>query len=137
MKNKWLLTGVLLLVILALAGCGSKSGHDGMNMDEGMMDPLSVDLSWSPEQVKVGEEVSIEVNVTQKDKKVEKADEVLIEIAKDGDTAAHEKVAAENKGEGKYILHKTFESEGTYSITSHVTYGPQHTMPTKKLTVSK
>lgn len=137
MKNRWWLMGVMLLVVFALAGCGSNTGHDGMNMEEGMMDPLSVDLSWTPEQVKVGQQVSIEVNVTQKDKKVDKADEVMIEIAKEGDSSAHEKVAAENKGDGKYVLEKTFASDGTYSITSHVTYGPQHTMPTKKLTVSK
>ncbi|GIP25890.1 hypothetical protein J23TS9_10200 [Paenibacillus sp. J23TS9] len=137
MKNRIWLTGVILLVILALAGCGSKSEHDGMNMDEGMMEPLTVDLSWTPEQVKVGQKVSIEVNVAQKNKKVDKADEVMIEITKEGDSSNHEKVPAENAGEGKYVLEKTFDSDGTYSITSHVTYGPQHTMPTKKLTVSK
>ncbi|MEC0239523.1 FixH family protein [Paenibacillus dokdonensis] len=137
MKNRIWLTGVILLVILTLTGCGSKSEHNGMNMDEGMMEPLTVDLSWTPEQVKVGQKVSIEVNVAQKDNKVDKADEVMIEITKEGDSSNHEKVPAENAGAGKYVLEKTFDSDGTYSITSHVTYGPQHTMPTKKLTVSK
>jgi hypothetical protein len=134
MRRKFWLTGAVLLVVLALAGCGS-SGHDGMNMDEGMMEPIKVDLSWTPEQVKVGEKVSIEVQVTQKDKKVDKADEVQIEIIKEGDSSVHEKTEAANAGEGKYVLEKTFDSAGTYSITSHVTYGPQHSMPTKKLTV--
>ncbi|BFH62166.1 FixH family protein [Paenibacillus azoreducens] len=134
MRRKFWLTGAVLLVMLALAGCGS-SGHDGMNMDEGMMEPIKVDLSWTPEQVKVGEKVSIEVQVTQKDKKVDKADEVQIEIIKEGDSSVHEKTEAANAGEGKYVLEKTFDSAGTYSITSHVTYGPQHSMPTKKLTV--
>ncbi|MCJ8012550.1 FixH family protein [Paenibacillus sp. KQZ6P-2] len=137
MKNRFWLTGLILLVVLVLGGCGSKSEHDGMNMDESMMEPLKVDVSWTPEQVKVGEPVTIEVNVTQKDKKVDKADEVMIEIAKEGDSGAHEQVPAENKGDGKYVIEKTFNSDGTYSITSHVTYGPQHTMPTKKLTVNK
>ncbi|MDR0267700.1 FixH family protein [Paenibacillus sp.] len=136
MKSRFWLSGVILLMVFALVGCGS-SGHDGMNMDDGMMEPLNVDLSWSPESVKVGQKVTIEVHVAQKDKKVDKADEVQIEIAKEGDSSAHEKVAAENAGEGKYVLEKTFESAGTYSITSHVTYGPQHSMPTKKLTVSE
>ncbi|MBE9915745.1 FixH family protein [Paenibacillus donghaensis] len=134
MRRKFWLTGAVLLVVLALAGCGS-SGHDGMNMDEGMMEPIKVDLSWTPEQVKVGEKVSIEVQVTQEDKKVDKADEVQIEIIKEGDSSVHEKTEAANAGEGKYVLEKTFDSSGTYSITSHVTYGPQHSMPTKKLTV--
>lgn len=137
MKNKLGLAGVALLVVLALAGCGSSGGHDGMNMDEGMMEPLKVDLSLTPEQAKVGEKVSIEAHVTQKDKNVDKADKVEIEIVKEGDSSVHEKVPAKNAGDGKYVLEKTFDSAGDYKITSHVTYGAQHTMPTKTLTVSE
>jgi len=137
LKKNYGLIGIILLVVFALAGCGGSGGHDGMNMDEGMMEPLKVDLTLSPEQAKVGEQVSIEVLVTQQNKKVDKADEVEIEIIKDGDSSVHEKVPAKNEGDGKYVLEKTFDSEGTYKITSHVTYGPQHTMPTKSLTVSE
>lgn len=137
MKNRALLVMSLLFIVLVVAGCGSSSGHDGMNMDESMMDPIKVDLSWDKELVKVNEKVSIEVDVTQKDKKVDKADEVMIEIAKEGDSSAHEKVAAQNAGDGKYVLDKTFDKAGTYSITSHVTVGAQHSMPTKKLTVTE
>jgi len=137
LKKKFVFIGIIFLVVFALAGCGGSGGHDGMNMDEGMMEPLKVDLTLNPEQAKVGEKVSIEVLVTQKDQKVDKADEVEIEIIKDGDSSVHEKVPAENAGDGKYVLEKTFDGAGTYKITSHVTYGPQHTMPTKSLTVSE
>lgn len=106
-------------------------------MSEGMLDPIQVDLSWSPEQAKVNEKVSIEVHVTQNNKQVDKADEVMIEISKEGDSSAHEKVAAQNTGGGNYVLDKTFDNTGTYSVTSHVTVGAQHSMPTKKLTVSE
>lgn len=129
---------LLLLAVWSIAGCGNGGGgHAGMDMSESMMDPVQVDLTWTPEQAKVGNQVTIEVNVTQKDKPVEQADEVMIEISKEGDSGSREKVAAQNAGAGKYTLDKTFDQAGTYSITSHVTVGPQHTMPTKKLTVTE
>ncbi|MGG4047818.1 FixH family protein [Paenibacillus favisporus] len=136
--RKYGFVALLLLAVWSIAGCGSGGGgHAGMDMSESMMDPVQVDLSWTPEQAKVGNQVTIEVNVTQKDKQVDKADEVMIEISKEGDSSSHEKVAAQNAGGGKYTLDKTFDQAGTYSITSHVTVGPQHTMPTKKLTVTE
>ncbi|GAB6990084.1 FixH family protein [Paenibacillus pini] len=138
MKNKSFLTvvGVIILVFI-LSGCGSSSKSDGMDMDMGAMtDPITAELSWSPQTAKVNEKVHIQVIVKQKDTNVDKADEVMFEISKEGDSSQHEKVAATNSGDGKFTLDKTFTSAGTYSITSHVTVGPQHTMPTKKLIVT-
>lgn len=122
---------------MTIVGCGN---NDNTNMDMGFndsMNPIEADLSILPEQIKVNDKISIEVVVTQQNMKVTDADKVIIEIAPPDKDSKHVETPATHMGEGKYVLETTFEQAGTYRITSHVTVGAMHTMPSKEIIVAE
>jgi len=131
---------LLLIMLIVLAGCGNnENNHEGhASSGEMNMDPVLVDLLVPAEAVKVNDKVLIEVIVTQSEKRVENADHVMIEIYQEGDAKeGHEMGAAKHVGDGKYQYETALDRTGVYSVTSHVTVGPMHTMPTKQITVQE
>ncbi|OBZ18186.1 hypothetical protein A8L34_00950 [Bacillus sp. FJAT-27264] len=122
---------------LLLAGCASGIGggaHAGHSVDISM-EPIKVELEWSPAEVIVSSPVTFEATVTQEGKPVDDAREVLFEIAgKDGKTEKIE-LKGTSAGDGKYTAEGTFAEEGLYNVTSHVTARTQHSMPSKELSV--
>ncbi|MFC3749835.1 FixH family protein [Paenibacillus sp. GCM10012306] len=122
---------------LLLAGCASGTaggGHAGHSVDISM-EPIKVELEWSPAEVTVSSPVTFEAKVTQEGKPVDDAKEVLFEIVnKDGKTEKME-LKGTSAGEGKYTAEGTFDKEGLYNVTSHVSARTQHSMPSKELTV--
>ena len=101
------------------------------------MNPIEADLRILPEQAKVNEKVSIEVVVTQQNVKITNADKVIIEIAPPDKDSKHIETPAAHMGEGKYAIETSFEEAGTYRITSHVTVGAMHTMPSKEIIIAE
>lgn len=96
--------------------------------------PVSVEIYVDAKQIKPGQKTTIKALVTQGDKKVNDADDVMFEIWKKGEDH-HQKKKGKSQGNGVYSVANTFDSSGTYVIMSHVTAHGQHTMPKKSITV--
>jgi protein SCO1/2 len=98
--------------------------------------PLDVNIVLNPDTVQTGQPETLMAVVSQGDKKVNDADEVMFEVWKKG-KSQHQMVKGESKGNGTYVMEKTFDDPGTYFVMSHVTARGQHVMPKKKITVGK
>ncbi|WP_340023924.1 FixH family protein [Paenibacillus sp. FSL K6-1096] len=121
---------------MTLTGC-SKDEHGDMNMSAAgsSMQPIKVELSWSPEEVAAGSKVSFKAVVTQEGKPVDDAKEVMFEITDAADKSKKIEIEGTSAGEGAYVGENTFEEAGTFTVTSHVTARTQHSMPSKELVV--
>ncbi|MGF7047516.1 nitrogen fixation protein FixH [Paenibacillus sp. DS2015] len=124
-----------ILLLLAVVGCGNNN-HADMEMGfNDSMNPIEADLSIVPEQIKVNEKIAIEVVVTQQNMKISDADKVIIEIAPPDKESKHIEIPASHVGEGKYVVETSLKQVGTYRITSHVTVGAMHAMPSKEIII--
>ncbi len=136
--KKWLVGG-LLLVLMTAAGCSGKAAQDGQmdmgNMDMNPANIVKVDLSWSPENPKVGETVTFSAKVTQKNEAIDDADKVMFEIGAT-DSSEPEKIMVKSQGNGIYSVQKSFAKSGSYYVISHVTARDMHVMPKKEFQVS-
>ncbi|WP_253735928.1 FixH family protein [Paenibacillus sp. FJAT-26967] len=136
---------LMMIAIMALAGCGSSSGgsgHEGHtaggNLPGGAdaLTPIEAEVKLPQEPVKAGSTATVEVIVTQAGKPVDDAEEVLFEVWKEGTPDdKHEKIKAEHGQNGAYTLKKKFTEPGNYSIISHVSARTMHTMPQVELKV--
>ncbi|NQX48933.1 FixH family protein [Paenibacillus tritici] len=130
--------GLMCIMLgLALAGCSEDKEGD-MQMyaaGDSSMTPIKVELSWSPEDVTAGSEVSFKAVVTQDGEPVDDAREVMFEIADAADKSKKVEIKGKSDGDGAYVGDNTFEQAGEFTVTSHVTARTQHSMPSKKLVV--
>ncbi|MFD2705974.1 FixH family protein [Salibacterium lacus] len=124
---------VLAAGVLAACGQGSEeesgSGEENMEVQSIEVEP---DMPENPEP---GTEVELAASVTQGEESVTDADEVRFEIWKDGGKEKSEEILSENRDENRYSIPYTFEEEGLYHVTSHVTARDMHNMPTTEVTV--
>lgn len=121
---------ILLITVLIASACG-KEEEKAQQTSPPI--PISVDLQV-PETAEVGQEVEVNVTVTQGEEVVTDASEVEFEIINDN-SGEKTMVPSELKGE-QYNAVITLEQPGSYSITSHVTARDMHTMPTKVIEVT-
>ncbi|MCE3201325.1 FixH family protein [Paenibacillus sonchi] len=138
MLNPRKLTALLSLIIAAtLSGCSGGNGDmNHMHAESNMsMEPIKVELSWSPLQVAAGQKVVFEALVTQEGQPVDDAKEVLFEIVSNNNSESKLEFTGESAGNGIYKAEGTMEAEGEFTVTSHVTARTQHSMPSKKLVV--
>ncbi|MBT2287942.1 FixH family protein [Paenibacillus albidus] len=137
MNNPRKMLSFVSIIIAALVGGCSSSGHESghMNAANISMEPIKVELSWTPDEVSVNEPVTFVAKVTQEDQAVEDAKEVLFEIVNKNDEAQKLEIAGESVGDGVYEAEVTLKNEGEYKVTSHVSARTQHSMPSKELTV--
>lgn len=138
MLNSRKLNVLLSLIIAAtVSGCsGGKGDNNHMHAESNMsMEPIKVELSWSPLQVAAGQKVVFEALVTQDGQPVDDAKEVLFEVVNKNDRGQKLEFAGESSGDGIYKAEGTMEAEGEFTVTSHVTARTQHSMPSKKLVV--
>jgi len=122
-----------VFTVLTLSACGINEEKNLTTADE-VPEIVEVDLSV-PETAKVGEEVVFTAAVTQGGEIVEDADEVKFEI-KNLSSGEKEKIEASLNDDKHYEIIYTFQTNGTYDVTSHVTARDMHTMPTKQVTIS-
>ncbi|WP_238651590.1 FixH family protein [Paenibacillus piscarius] len=125
-----------LIMGMTLAGC-SGNDHGNMNMSAAgsSMQPIKVELSWSPEEVTAGSKVSFKAVVTQEGKPVDDAKEVMFEITDTADKSKKIEIEGKGDGDGAYVGENTFEEAGKFTVISHVTARTQHSMPSKELVV--
>ena len=122
-----------VFAVLALSACGANEKPEPTTVDE-VPELIEVELTV-PETATVGNEVTFTAAVTQGSEIVEDADEVEFEI-KNVTSGEEEKLEASLNEEKQYTITYTFETNGQYDITSHVTARDMHTMPTKPITVT-
>ncbi|WP_052410243.1 FixH family protein [Paenibacillus durus] len=130
----------LLFLVLAgaLIGCSSgRNNHSGMNMSEMSMEPIKVELYWSPPEAVVTQEITFKARVTQGSEPVDDAKEVRFEVVNNTDASKKLKLTGTPVGQGNYTAKGMLAEAGSYSVTLHVTARTQHSMPTKSLTVKR
>ncbi|AOZ91120.1 FixH family protein [Paenibacillus crassostreae] len=137
MQLKMKLGLIISLISLSMI-IGCNSNHEGMDMgNDYPMTPIEVELSIQPEQIKVNENVIIEVQVTQNKEMVTDADKVLIEIIPSEANGTHVELEASHISDGLYVLETSLDQADTYSVISHVTVGAMHSMPKTNLIVTE
>jgi len=122
-----------VLAALMLGACGTNEEPKPTTADE-VPEIVEVDL-LVPETATAGEVVVLTATVTQGEEIVEDANEVKFEIM-NLTSGEKEEIEASLNEEKQYAITYTFETNGTYDITSHVTARDMHTMPTKQVTVT-
>ncbi|MCM3770185.1 FixH family protein [Priestia aryabhattai] len=105
------LSMLLLVLVIAVVGC-SKGNEQQSQEVKGTIEV--------PQTIKANEQTSIKVLVTQGDKKIENADAVQIQVEKEG-YINQEMIDAKHQSSGAYSTDYTFEEDGEYTITAHVT----------------
>ncbi|MDR7242735.1 FixH family protein [Priestia megaterium] len=118
---------LLLVLVIAVVGC-SKGNEQKSQEVKGEIEV--------PQTINANKTVSIEVLVTQGNKKIKNADAVQIQVEKEG-YINQEMIDAKHQGNGAYSTDYTFKDDGEYTITAHVTIKGDMKMFTKKVTVCK
>jgi len=118
---------LLLVLVIAVVGC-SKGNEQKSQEVKGEIEV--------PQTINANKTVSIEVLVTQGNKKIKNADAVQIQVEKEG-YINQEMIDAKHQGNGAYSTDYTFKDDGEYTITAHVTIKGDMKMFTKKVTVGK
>lgn len=136
-KPKQLAAALFIVAAISLGGCSASSTeHEHMHAAANVsMEPIKVELGWSPEKGRVNEPVLFQAVVTQAGEPVDDAREVLFEIVSKNDETVKLELKGKAAGNGVYEAETVFEQEGGYSVTSHVTARTQHSMPSRELTV--
>lgn len=136
MKKLALLLATITIIVLAACGTDKineeASESNGNKSDE--VKPLNVKIETVPETLEPGKVTTIQAKVTHGDENVNDATEVEFELWKEG-ADEHQKIEAEQQGEGYYSIQQRFEEKGVYYVIAHVTARDMHNMPQKKLVV--
>lgn len=124
---------VLLLVslIVVLVACGdSELENSGpTNVNDINLEPLEAELII-PETADSGDELTLQVIVTQGEENVDDATEVMFEVWIDGEKSDSEMIEADlSVVNGKYEVSYTFTEEALYNVQPHVTARGSHVMP--------
>jgi YtkA-like len=129
-KNQFLMVFILFIVTI-VAACSQQK-------EKIVETPqfLDVQLAVNPVQGNMNEVITFEAKVMYGDKEVTDPDEVTFEIWRAHDDE-HEKFEPKNKGNGVYVLEKSFSIEGTYYIYAHVTAEKMHNMPKKEFVIGQ
>ncbi|MGO4888478.1 FixH family protein [Anaerobacillus sp. MEB173] len=114
---------ILFIIFLFISGCSSNE-----NSTPNTLAPLDVEFEMVPEQVQPGDVAQIKVFLSQDDKPVTDAREVLFEVWKHNGGEEHEMIEAENNGDGSYSIEWQFEEEWVYYVYYHVTAADAHRM---------
>lgn len=128
-------TALLLTAGLVLSACGqTEESHEG-HTKSASVEPVEVNLTV-PDKGEADQKVTLQAKVTQAYKAI-KADEVIFEIIKDGNSDDSVKKTVKETEDGIYKLDYTFKDDGSYKVISHVTAKSQHTMPDQTIVVGQ
>ncbi|MEC1715636.1 FixH family protein [Schinkia azotoformans] len=125
---------LIFAIMLIISGCGTNEEKQESNSGVEEFVPIAVDIVIHPSPIEVNKEVTFEATVTQGNEKVDDASDVEFEVWKD-DEENHEKIKAENQGDGIYSIKKSFANIGTYHVIAHVQARDLHTMPQRDFDV--
>ncbi|NBI28943.1 FixH family protein [Chengkuizengella marina] len=133
-KNSVLKSFIFIIMIIAfVTGCTANQEETSELPPPKLFD---VDIQISPDEIQKGQPVRIEAIVTLGSEKIEDASEVKFEFKKDGSEQSSFAYGT-HQGEGIYFVEETFEEDGVYSVTAHVTARDMHNMPKKQFTVGE
>lgn len=127
-KNIWLSLGLTIALVIMISACNTEKDDDNWLTE--VPELFDVELSVTPEKADPGQAVQIEAKIIQGGELISDADEVIFEIWKKDHKDEAEKTEIKANEAGIYSLEKTFAEDGLYYITSHVTIGQGHNMPT-------
>ncbi|WP_280770158.1 FixH family protein [Salipaludibacillus daqingensis] len=130
MKKLWYSVLFISFVTLAVACGESEPENTGpTNVNDINLDPLEAEL-MIPESADPGEELILEVVVTQGEEIVDDASEVIFEVWMDGEKSDSEMIEADLPGvDGMYAVSYLFQEEAHYKVQPHVTARGSHVMP--------
>src|SRR5690606_2923695 len=91
-----------------------------------------------PEDISVGEAVTLSAYISQGDEDVNDADDVTFEICEEGASdEEHDRILAEFDQDGTYSISYTFETAVTYHVISYVNEREMHIMPEEIIEVTE
>lgn len=123
--------------VIILTGCGNSEGNGGPSSEEmDSLEPIEVEINMA-EKAEAREEIEIGAYVTQAEQPVTDAREVSFEIWKEGEKKDSEQILVEEPVEDKYSIAYTFDEEGVFHVTAHVTARNMHRMPTEEITIGQ
>ncbi|WP_017729169.1 FixH family protein [Halalkalibacterium ligniniphilum] len=126
---------VMIVMALVLVACGQQEDHtDRAHTAPEQLYPIEVNLNYE-EPLELNEWITFEVVIMQNNEPVEDAQEVKVELWKEGEKENSEILETTNAGDGIYRVTYLFEEEGRYVIQPHVTARDMHSMPQYELTV--
>ncbi|MDP5275579.1 FixH family protein [Chengkuizengella axinellae] len=132
-KNHFMIKSLVFIMIIALAaGCTATQEETSSELPPPKLFDVSIQIS--PIDIQKGEPVTIEAIVTLDSEKIEDASEVKFEFkneSREESTFAY----GSHQGEGVYSVEETFNEDGVYSVTAHVTARNMHNMPKKQFIV--
>ncbi|MFS1512842.1 FixH family protein [Chengkuizengella sp. SCS-71B] len=134
-KNSLLKSFIFIIMIIAfVTGCAEKPEETSSEMPPPKL--FDVDIHISPEEIQKGQPVNIEAIVTLDSEKIEDASEVKFEFKKDRNEQSTFSYGT-HQGDGVYAVEETFEEDGVYTVTAHVTARNMHNMPKSQFTVGE
>jgi len=136
LKMKRSLFGVMIASLaLVLAACSS-SNDDVDTSDETPQSLIPVEAEFNiEEQKQPGDEITLEVEVTQGDEAVDDANEVSFEVWMANDKEHFEMIESTHDGDGIYSATYNVEEEAVYFVQVHITARGTHVMPRMEVTV--
>jgi hypothetical protein len=124
--QKWIVA--MIGILLLTAGCGS----DEQPLQPSL--PTEVALNIQPADPSPRQQVTFSVTVQQNGAPVNDAEDVKLELWKDGQDQ-HETFPATKTGDGVYTAEKAFDEPGTYYVIYHVNARNFHNMGRQKFAV--
>ncbi|KEK21078.1 hypothetical protein BAMA_09820 [Bacillus manliponensis] len=132
MMKKLLMTA--FIAVVAVAGCNTQKEEPKETKQEKKLEEVKVEVKTNPAELKPNEKVEVQAIVTQGKEKVTDASDVKFEIWKNGEEN-HEMLEGKHKGDGVYVVEKTFPADGVYHIIAHTNARDMHVMPEEKVAV--
>ncbi|WP_096440096.1 FixH family protein [Alteribacter populi] len=122
-----------VLVSTLMVACGQDEEQNQSSDIPESFEPIEVEVQMDEE----GEqgEWALEALVTQEDQPVNDANEVTFEVWKQGEKEGSDMIDHEDVNEGVYSVSYTFEEDGIFFVTPHVTARGMHVMPTHEIAI--
>ncbi|MFZ4452958.1 FixH family protein [Salibacterium aidingense] len=132
---KSLYTVAAVSIVMLLSACGqAQEEENSTSGEDASMEAIDVEIDM-PGKQEPETEIEIAASVTQGNDQVTDADEVRFEIWKEGAKENSEEIMAEDRENNRYSISKTFEEDGVYHVTAHVTARDMHNMPTEEIII--
>lgn len=126
--RKITLTALALFSSIALVACNDnkEKNTDKIENQEVKTAVLKADLNV-PKKAEIGDKVEFQVKVTEGEKIITDASEVMFEVENDN-TGSDKMLEAKVNKDNIYVAEMTIKEAGEYAITAHVTNGEAHEM---------
>ncbi|MEW9501653.1 FixH family protein [Jeotgalibacillus marinus] len=129
------LFGVMITSLaLVLAACSFDINNSEDEETPQSLIPVEAEFNIE-EQAQPGDEITLEVEVTQGDEAVDDAHEVLYEVWMENDKEHSEMIESTHDGDGIYSATYMVEEEAVYFVQVHITARGTHVMPRMEVTV--